>query len=179
MDKCTKPDPRRHASGISRHARSLGLWRPQFLSPTWLNNFPFRPLTLLSFLSGCPEQAGTDFFDPRRHARHGAGYQASTPDMVSGIRISQGVGRRVGQPHRSKWIKRDFYDDSCADSRARGLGSGSLRPLLFRLARRASANFLILGRRPRSIFGRPTLFRDFQRQNALKPARCHRRMVSG
>src|SRR5271169_6268026 len=33
-------------------------------------------------------------------------------------------------------------------------------------------------RRPRSIFGRPTLFRDFQRQKALKPARCHRRMVT-
>ena len=31
-----------------------GLWRPQFLSPTWLNNFPFpssAPLTLLSSLS--------------------------------------------------------------------------------------------------------------------------------
>src|SRR4029453_11199026 len=37
----------------------------------------------------------------------------------------------------------------------------------------------IRSRRPRSIFGRPTLFRDFQRQNALKPARRHRRMVSG
>jgi hypothetical protein len=34
-------------------------------------------------------------------------------------------------------------------------------------------------RRPRSIFGRPTRFRDFQRQKALKPARCHRRIVSG
>jgi hypothetical protein len=34
-------------------------------------------------------------------------------------------------------------------------------------------------RRPRSFLGRPTLFRDFQRQNAVKPARCHRRMVSG
>src|SRR5262245_52534181 len=34
-------------------------------------------------------------------------------------------------------------------------------------------------RRPRSIFGRPAFFRDFQRQNALKPARRHRRMVSG
>jgi len=40
------------------------LWRPQFLSPTWCNNFPFpsrAPLTLLSFLSGWPEQAGVDF----------------------------------------------------------------------------------------------------------------------
>jgi len=27
--------------------------------------------------------------------------------------------------------------------------------------------------------GRPALFRDFQRQNALKPERCHRKMVSG
>jgi hypothetical protein len=34
-------------------------------------------------------------------------------------------------------------------------------------------------RRPRTIVGRPALFDDFQRQNALKPARCHRRMVSG
>jgi hypothetical protein len=32
-------------------------------------------------------------------------------------------------------------------------------------------------RRPQSIFGRPALFRVFQRKNALKPARCHRRMV--
>jgi hypothetical protein len=34
------------------------------LSPTWLNNFPFpssAPLTLLSSLSGWPEQAGADF----------------------------------------------------------------------------------------------------------------------
>ena len=37
----------------------------------------------------------------------------------------------------------------------------------------------IRSRRPRSIFGRPALFRDFQRQNALKPARCHLRIVSG
>ena len=37
----------------------------------------------------------------------------------------------------------------------------------------------IRSRRPRSIFGRPARFRDFQRQNILKPARCHRRMVSG
>src|SRR5258707_15675267 len=37
----------------------------------------------------------------------------------------------------------------------------------------------IRSRRPRSIFGRPALFRDFQRQNAVKPARCHRRIVSG
>src|SRR5205807_265484 len=34
-------------------------------------------------------------------------------------------------------------------------------------------------RRPRLIFGRPALFRDFQRQKAFQPARCHRRMVSG
>jgi hypothetical protein len=34
-------------------------------------------------------------------------------------------------------------------------------------------------RRPRSIFGRPARFRDFRRQKAVKPARCHRRMVSG
>ena len=41
-----------------------GLWRPQFLSPPWLNNFPFpssAPLTLLSSLSGWPKQAGADF----------------------------------------------------------------------------------------------------------------------
>ena len=41
-----------------------GLWRPQFLSPTWLNNFPFpslAPVPLLSSLSGWPEQAGADF----------------------------------------------------------------------------------------------------------------------
>jgi hypothetical protein len=37
----------------------------------------------------------------------------------------------------------------------------------------------IRSRSPRSIFGRPALFRDFQRHSALKPARCHRRMVSG
>jgi hypothetical protein len=37
----------------------------------------------------------------------------------------------------------------------------------------------IRSRRPRSIFGRPALLRDFQRQNALKPARCHLRIVSG
>jgi hypothetical protein len=37
----------------------------------------------------------------------------------------------------------------------------------------------IRSRRLRSIFGRPALFRDFQNQNTLKPARCHRRMVSG
>jgi len=34
-------------------------------------------------------------------------------------------------------------------------------------------------RNSRSIFGRPALFRDFQLQNAVKPARCQRRMVSG
>ncbi len=34
-------------------------------------------------------------------------------------------------------------------------------------------------RNSRSIFGRPALLRDFQRQNVLKPARCQRRMVSG
>ena len=34
-------------------------------------------------------------------------------------------------------------------------------------------------RSSRSTFGRPALFRDFHRQNALKPDRCHRRMVSG
>ena len=34
-------------------------------------------------------------------------------------------------------------------------------------------------RSSRSTFGRPALFRDFQRQNALKPERCHRKMVSG
>ena len=33
--------------------------------------------------------------------------------------------------------------------------------------------------RPRSILGRPALFLDFQRQSARKPARCHRRTVSG
>jgi hypothetical protein len=37
----------------------------------------------------------------------------------------------------------------------------------------------IRSRRPRSIFGRPALFRDFKRQTTLKPARCHRKMVSG
>lgn len=31
----------------------------------------------------------------------------------------------------------------------------------------------INSRRPRSIFGRPVLLRDFQRQNALNPSRCH------
>jgi hypothetical protein len=31
----------------------------------------------------------------------------------------------------------------------------------------------------RAIFGRPARFRDFQRQNVVKPARCQRRMVSG
>jgi hypothetical protein len=44
----------------SRHE----LWRPQLLSPTWLNNFPFpsaASLTLLSSHSGWPEQAGADF----------------------------------------------------------------------------------------------------------------------
>ena len=34
-------------------------------------------------------------------------------------------------------------------------------------------------RRPRSICGRPARVRDVQPQNALKPARCHRRIVSG
>jgi hypothetical protein len=38
---------------------------------------------------------------------------------------------------------------------------------------------LIRRMRSRSILGRPALFRDFQRQNVVKPARCHRRMVSG
>ena len=37
----------------------------------------------------------------------------------------------------------------------------------------------IRSRGPRSILGRPTLFRDFQRQKALKPVRCHRGIVSG
>ena len=37
----------------------------------------------------------------------------------------------------------------------------------------------IRSRTPRSIFGRPALFLDFQRQKTLKPARCQRRMVSG
>lgn len=31
---------------------------------------------------------------------------------------------------------------------------------------------LLNDRKPSSILGRPTLFRDLQRQNALKPARC-------
>ena len=47
-----------------RGVTCIALWRPQFLSPTWLNNFPFpssAPLTLLSSLSGWPEQAGPDF----------------------------------------------------------------------------------------------------------------------
>jgi hypothetical protein len=34
-------------------------------------------------------------------------------------------------------------------------------------------------RRPQSIFGRPALHRDFQRQNVLNPARCQRSIVSG
>ena len=34
-------------------------------------------------------------------------------------------------------------------------------------------------RNSRAIFGRPARCRDFQRQNAVKPARCQRRMVSG
>jgi len=37
----------------------------------------------------------------------------------------------------------------------------------------------IRSRSPRSILGRPALPRDFQRQNILNPARCHRRIVSG
>src|SRR5262249_2410455 len=37
----------------------------------------------------------------------------------------------------------------------------------------------IRSRRPRSVLGRPARLRDFQRQNAVKPARCQRRMVSG
>src|SRR5207302_6130363 len=34
-------------------------------------------------------------------------------------------------------------------------------------------------RNSRSIFGRPARLRDFQRQYAVKPARCQGRMVSG
>ena len=34
-------------------------------------------------------------------------------------------------------------------------------------------------RNPRSIFGRPARFRDRQRQSAVNPARCQRRIVSG
>jgi hypothetical protein len=44
---------------------SEGLWRPQFLSPTWLNNFPFpssAPLTL-SLRVARPRRGG--FSDPR------------------------------------------------------------------------------------------------------------------
>jgi hypothetical protein len=37
----------------------------------------------------------------------------------------------------------------------------------------------IRSRNSRLIFGRPARCRDFQRQKALKPARCHRRIVSG
>src|SRR5262245_26286948 len=37
----------------------------------------------------------------------------------------------------------------------------------------------IRSRNSRSIFGRPALCRYFQRQKALKPARCQRRIVSG
>ena len=37
----------------------------------------------------------------------------------------------------------------------------------------------IRSRNSRSIFGRPARCRDFQRQKALNPARCHRRIVSG
>ena len=37
----------------------------------------------------------------------------------------------------------------------------------------------IRSRSSRSSFGRPTRLRDFQRQNASKPERCHRKMVSG
>src|SRR5262249_19428512 len=37
----------------------------------------------------------------------------------------------------------------------------------------------IRSRNSRSIFGRPARCRDFQRQKALKPARCQRRIVSG
>jgi hypothetical protein len=45
-------------------AHHQGLWRPPFLSPTSLNNFPFplsAPFSLLSSLSGWPVQAGADF----------------------------------------------------------------------------------------------------------------------
>jgi hypothetical protein len=52
-------------------------------------------------------------------------------------------------------------------------GSGLQNPFVSLLIR------WIGSRRPLSIFGRPTLFREFQRQNTLKPARCHLRMVSG
>src|SRR5271156_1783678 len=46
------------------------------------------------------------------------------------------------------------------------------------------SGFSLLIRRMRSrssqsTFGLPALFRDFQRQNAVKPERCHRKMVSG
>ena len=54
----------RDVFAIMEDTESFGLWRPQFLSPTWLNNFPFpssAPLTLFSSLSGWPEQAGANF----------------------------------------------------------------------------------------------------------------------
>ena len=63
-----------------------------------------------------------------------------------------GVGRRVGQPHRSNKSNAIFAVTMC------GLGSflpnsSSLRPLLFQLARSASANFLILGHSFLSLIG--------------------------
>jgi hypothetical protein len=72
--------------GLGSHQ---GLWRPQFLSPTWPNNFPFpssAPLTLLSSLSGWPEPADADFlirsFLPKAHM----------PDMVS-VAVSRAKSR--------------------------------------------------------------------------------------
>ena len=51
----------------------------------------------------------------------------------------------------------------------RGAPQSGFSPAIRRMRSRSS----------RSTFGRPALFRDFQRQNVLKPERCHRKIVSG
>jgi hypothetical protein len=80
-----------------------------------------------------------------RAGRRGLSFppKADMPDMVSGIRISQGVGRRVGHPHRSNGSNAIFTTTHARTrvTHARGLGSGSLRPLRFRLARAGRRGF--------------------------------------
>jgi hypothetical protein len=61
--------------------RHSELWRPQFLSATWLNNFPFpssAPLTLLSSLGGPSRQAR-----PRRFNQYPSFFLAVNLKIVS------------------------------------------------------------------------------------------------
>ena len=91
--------------------------------------FPFRrfcPLTLLSSLSGWPEQAGDAL--PTMTDAEKASAASYMPDMMSGICRGAYPPREVGVIRLRFWssrgglgfgttaLKRNFFDDSCVDS---------------------------------------------------------------